>query len=113
MARAFNLGAVQGDAVVTLTATGTTAATAATCTADHLMVDVVTTTNRGVILKVGDAGEERWVSNGDSTEALYIYPPSGMKFNNQTADLHMLVPFGKAAAFKFLNATHIAAIVSG
>ncbi len=107
MARNFTLGAIEGDTVVTLTATGTTSTTAATVTADHLMVDVVTATARGVILKVMDAGQEAWIANGDSTESLYVYPPSGMKFNNQTADLHCLVPAGKAASFKFLNATHI------
>lgn len=112
MARNFTLGAIEGDTVVSMTATGITAATAATVTADHVMVDVVTTTNRGVILRAMDAGQEAWISNGDSTEALYIYPPSGCKFNNQTADLHVLVPYGKACSFKFLNATHIIANVS-
>ncbi len=112
MPRAFTLGALEGDTVVTMTATGTTAGTAATVTADHVMVDVVTASARGVILKTMDAGQEAWISNGDSTETLFIYPPSGMKFNNQTADLYCSVPAGKSASFKFLNATHIIANVS-
>lgn len=112
MARNFTLGGIQGDAVVTLTATGTASTTAATVTADHVMIDVVTASARGVILKVMDAGQEAWISNGDSTETAFVYPPSGMKFNNQTADLHVAVPAGKAATFKFLNATHIIANVS-
>lgn len=112
MARSFTLGGIEGDAVVTMTATGTTSTTAATVTADHVMVDTVTTTNRGVILRAMDAGQEAWISNGDDTEALYVYPPSGGKFNNKTADLHVLIPSGKSASFKFLNATHIIANVS-
>ena len=112
MARAFTLGAVEGDAVITLTAAGTTSTTATSVTADHVMVDAVTATARGVILKTMDAGQEAWISNGDATETLFVYPPSGMKFNNQTADLHFSVPAGKAVAFKFLNATHIIAVGS-
>lgn len=112
MPRGFTLGSIEGDTVITLTAAGTTAATATTVTADHIMVDVVTASARGVILKTMDAGQEAWVSNGDSTETLFVYPPSGMKFNNQTADLYCSIPAGKSAAFKFLNATHIIANIS-
>ncbi len=112
MPRAFSLGALEGDTVVTLTATGTTAGTAALVTADHLMVDVVTTTNRGVILRAMDAGQEAWIANGDSTETLFVYPPTSCKFNNQTADLYCSVPAGKSASFKFLNSTHIIANIS-
>ncbi len=112
MARGFNLGALEGDTVVTLTATGTTAATAALVSADHVMVDVVTASARGVILRAMDAGQEAWISNGDSTETLFVYPPTSSKFNGQTADLYCSIPAGKSASFKFLNAVHIICNVS-
>ena len=100
-------GGIFGDASVALTAIGTTAATAATVLADWQMVDVVTSTNYGVILRAMNAGESGGVSNGDATEALWVYPPTGMKFNNQTANLQYIVPQGKAIYYTFLNATHI------
>lgn len=99
-----------GDVAVTMTAAGTTSGTAATVTADNLLVTVVTTTNRGVILRLMDAGREQWIGNADSTEPLYVYPPSGCQFNGQTANLHFLLPSGKAAVFKFLDATNILAV---
>lgn len=101
-----------GDTAATMTAAGTTAGTAATVTADHVLVTVVTTSARGVILRALDAGKESWIANADSNEPLYVYPPSGAQFNGQTADLYALVPSGKAAAFKFLTATQIIANIS-
>lgn len=110
MPRAFNLRDINGDVATSMTAAGTTAATAATVTADHVMVDVVTASARGIILRALDAAAEAWVGNADATETCYVYPPSGMKFNGQTADLHYALPAGKGVAFKFVNATHIIAI---
>ena len=99
-----------GDTAATMTAAGTTSGTAATVTADHVLVTVVTTTARGVILRPLDAGKEAWIGNADSAEPCYVYPPSGCQFNGQTADLHFMLPAGKAVAFKFISATQILAV---
>ena len=110
MARAFNPANFGGDAAVTMTAAGTATGTAATVTADHVLVTVSTSTDSGVILRALNAGEICSVGNGDATEVVNVYPPSGAKLNNQTADLPYVLPQGKAALFIFLNATNILAI---
>ena len=112
MARAFNLGAVEGDTVTALTAAGTTQGTATTITASHAIFTTVTSSAYGGILKLLDAGEESWVANADTVEPLYIYPPSGCQFNGRTANLHAVIPAGKSACFKFINSTQIIAVIS-
>lgn len=112
MARPLNPSNWGGDASVAMTATGTTAGTAATVLADHVLVTTSTSTNYCLILRALNAGEICSVANGDSTESINVFPPTGMKFNNQTANLHVLIPAGKSAIFIFLDATNIIANVS-
>ena len=107
--RQFNKKYILGDWVVGTTAAGTTAATATTLTADNVWVDVVTSTNNGVILKAFSAGETKSVINADSTDDLNVYPPSGASFNGETADLPVVLPSGRAAWFLSLTPTKIAA----
>lgn len=110
MARPLNPMNFHGDTAATMTAAGTAAGTAATVTADHVMVTVSTTAARGVILRTLNAGEVGSVTNGDSTEPVYVYPPSGGQFNGQTADLPYILPAGKAMQYRFLSSTQVSAI---
>lgn len=109
MSRQFNKKYILGDWQVGFTATGTTAATAATLTADNVWVDVVTSSANGVILKAAGPGETKSVVNADSADNLYIYPPSGASFNGATADYPVMIPAGAAAWFMHLSPTKIAA----
>lgn len=101
-----------GDTAATMTAAGTAAGTAATVTADHVIVTVSTTTNRGVILRALDVGRIGSVANADSTEPVYVYPPSGDQFNGQTADLYVMLPPGKSMLYIFINASQVIANIS-
>ena len=105
-----NLKYINGDWATGLTAAGTTQGTATTATADHIEVTTVTSSDYGVILKAGSAGQDRSVINADATEVLYVYPWSGAAFNGQTADAPLALPAGRAAWFKILSPTKIVAI---
>ena len=107
----WNPGGVIGDAAATMTAAGTTSGTAATMTADHVKVTVVTSSADGVILRAAAAGEIFSVCNADATEALKWYPPSGASFNGQTADLPAVIPAGDAAIAICINATNFNVVI--
>ncbi len=90
----------------TLAAAGTTQATAAAMNADMVMV---TSGTGGVILPALDVGQEVVVCNGVSTLDLNVYPISGGKINNATADLPLVLPSNKAARFKAVTALDVIA----
>jgi|SRR5687768_13221536 hypothetical protein len=93
------------------TAAGTTQATATAALADHVSAPTVTA-GAGVILKPGNAGEIRSVTNADQSNWLLVYPPVGAAFNGITANLPLTLPSAKAALFIFTSPTTIMAIFS-
>ena len=107
----WNPGGVMGDAASSMTAAGTTTGTAATMTADHIKVTVVTSSADGVIMRAANAGEVFSVSNADTVEPLKWYPPSGGSFNGRTADLPAVVPSGKAAIAICIDATNFNVVI--
>lgn len=105
--RQLNLQYMLGDSATGVTAAGTTAATATTLTADHSLVETVTSSANGVILKPGSARDIRSVHNADSADNLFVYPPSGAQFNGLTADFPLMLPAGHGAFFFFYSSAKI------
>lgn len=83
----------------TMAATGTTQATAAEVTADKVLVTTVTAAAAAVILPPGNLDQEQVIINGQGTHTLFVYPRTGGKLNNATADTAVELPPYKAARF--------------
>jgi len=109
MTSPLSLRTAVGTATDSQTSSGTTQATAATLLADHAVVESVAS-GAGVILKPAHGGEAFSVANGDASDALLIYPPSGASFNGAAADTPLTLPPQRAAYFVFVSATKINAI---
>lgn len=106
----MTLGPIPGTVNLTAAAAGTTQATATPLAADHSLVTSATAGSaEGVVMKAGNANEFISVANGTSI-AISVYPPSGVKLNNQTANLPMVLPAGRTMWAVFLNAGNISAI---
>ena len=89
----------------TLAAAGTTQATAAECNADMVMV-TSGTQGAGVIIRPLNVREEQVVCNGTSGTSsidLYVYPRSGGQINNSGANVHLILPSGRAARFRAID----------
>jgi len=83
-----------------IAAAGTTQATAAEMPAYMVMV---TSGAGGVILPPLNRDEEAVVCNGLSDSNINVYPRSGGKINNSTADLAVELPSNKAARFRAID----------
>src|SRR5262249_45514413 len=91
----------------TITAAGTTQATAVECNADTVMVTAGTASS-GVLLRPMNVKEEQIVCNGTDGNAstgidLFVYPRTGGKINNMTANTPLLLPAGMAARFRAID----------
>lgn len=93
--------------VATVAPAGTTQATATTATAQDMLVTSATA-NQGIVLKALPAFSTASVTNGSSAN-IKVYPPSGGKINNGTADVAIIVTPGQRATFLYYNATNILA----
>lgn len=98
---------IDGDFAATVTAAGTTQATATTLPANHCLVTTVTDAANGVILKALAPGEVFSVANGDAGQTLKVYPPSGAAFNGMTANDPINLPVGFGAFGRFVSNTVI------
>jgi hypothetical protein len=87
----------------TMAATGTTQATAAEVIADKVLVTTVTATAAGVVLPPGNRDQDQVIVNGQGTHTLFVYPRSGGKLNNATADQALELPPYKAARLVGVN----------
>ena len=85
----------------TLTAAGTTAADAAVVNADTVLLTGANAA--GAILQDMDLNQEVVIVNGEASASFFIYPKSGGKFNNATADRPVTLPPNRAARFKAIN----------
>jgi hypothetical protein len=89
---------------VEMAAAGTTQATAAELTADRVMVTTITEASaEGVILPLGNLNDEVFIINGHATANLFIWPRSGGKLNNASADSNLTLPPNRAAHFRGIN----------
>lgn len=57
----------------------------------------------GVLLPPLNVNEEAVVCNGLSTADISVYPRSGGKLNNATADLPLVVPTNRAVRFRAID----------
>src|SRR5262245_62635356 len=85
-----------------MSAAGTTQTDAAEITADYVLVTTVAA-GSGVLLPAGNLSDEVVIVNGHATESLLIYPRSGGKLNNATADAALTLPANSAAHFIGIN----------
>lgn len=83
-----------------ISAAGTTQATATEMPAYAVMV---TSGTGGVILPPMNKSEEAIVCNGLSTADISVYPRSGGKLNNDTANLPLVVPTNRAVRFRAID----------
>ena len=103
----MTLGSAPGTVDRAISAAGTTQATATVLPADHNLVTTATQdTADGVILRPGNANEMVTVANGTSG-SIEVFPPVGARFNNQTANLPMVLPPGRGMIAIFQNANFI------
>lgn len=84
----------------TIAAAGSTQATATEMPAYMVMV---TSGSGGVLLPPMNKDDEAVVCNGVSTIDLSVYPRSGGKINNSTADLPLVLPANRAARFRAID----------
>lgn len=83
-----------------IAATGTTQATAAEMPSYTV---TVTSGTGGVILPPLNKNEEAVVCNGLSDVEINVYPRTGGKLNNATANLPLLVPNNRAVRFRAID----------
>ena len=94
----------------TVTAAGTTQATATAITAD---VNVVTTatTGQGVILYAGVGGDSQVVYNS-TTADIKVYPPTGVAINQLAANSGFILAPRTACEVQLMTATAAVAFLS-
>ena len=94
--------AIQGTLDAAVAAAGTLQSDATLLAADFSLVTTVAA-GSGVILPTLVATDDMVVANGSATASLLVYPPSGGKLNNATANLPLTLPSNRAARFICLN----------
>lgn len=103
--------AIVGDMDSAVTATGTTAADAYTVRA---AVTVVTggAATTGVVLRVANKGDTYEVINNSTTDK-NLYPPSGGKLNNGTADIGAVLLPGATAVCRCTGTVDYSVLSNG
>ena len=102
--------AINGDAVNSLTATGSTQADALALPAANNFISTAAAST-GVILPAGNAGDCVFVYNGGaSTET--VYPPVGGTINNLSANTGLALATLKSGWYVYRNAITIASMLS-
>lgn len=91
------------------TSAGTSQTTATTAAGDDVYLASVSS-GTGIVLQGGNPGDIIWVTNGDTTNALLVYPPSGAAFNGSSANAAVTVPAAHSAMFKFITNNIIGAL---
>ena len=98
--------AVLGSVSATATAAGTTQATGTAITTVKTMA-TTGTEGQGFLLPAAmQAGDEGKFCNGTAA-TLYLYPTSGGKINNQSANVPIAVAAGKAVTFTYVGASDV------
>jgi hypothetical protein len=96
-----------------LSPAGTSQTDAAPITTKHALVASFTA-GAGIRLLQKQSAEFEWgtIFNGDSEDAVLVYPWSGAAFNGQAANAPLTLPAGKGAMWVYLNATTLGVIFS-
>jgi hypothetical protein len=90
----------------TITATGTASASATEINAD-LCAITAGTSGAGVRLDAMNPKDKRKVANYSSTSEYYVYPASGGKINNRTADYGVLLPPNAVMEFECVDSVNV------
>ena len=98
-----------GNNVTSVSAAGTTQATATELTGDWAKVSTVGA-SAGVILVEAPFPSPKGVMNAAAANELRVYPWSGAAFNGRTTNDPLVLPVGRAALFICLSSTDIFAI---
>ena len=104
--------AILGDLALTVSAAGTTQGTATLLSASNSIVTTVGA-GSGVRLPVTptvSAGDRLHVAN-HGANTLTVYPPTGGKLSNRTANMPALIAPNKSADFLCLNGTDYSALL--
>lgn len=99
MARAIN-----GGVNAAVAAAGSTQGTATAINAGHNVVTTVAASS-GVILPACETGDEIFLWNGTSTNALTVYPDTGATINQLPANIGVLLSPYTGAIFKRASST--------
>ena len=102
--------AINGSMNASVSAAGTTQATATAIGAANFMVTTAAA-GSGVILPQGQPGDEIDGFNGTSN-SFYVYPPTGAKFNNLSTNGGILLGPGTSATFKQWTTTQYTVLMS-
>lgn len=106
MAKALN-----GDFNTSVSAAGTTQGTATELKSSVNSVTTVAASS-GVILSACDIGDDQWVYNGQSVNALTVYPDYGASINQLSANIGIQLAPYTGALFKRVTSTAWLAILS-
>ena len=93
----------------TISAAGTTQATATEMPSYVVMVTSATN-SQGVLLPPMNKGEEAIVCNGVTDVDIFVYPRSGGKINNYSADIHLWLSANSAARFLAIDGLNVIAL---
>lgn len=98
---------------LSLAPAGTAQSDAAPVSTQHSLVASFTA-GAGIRLQQFQCAGFEWgtIFNGDSADAVLVYPWAGAAFNGQTANDPLTLPAGKGAMWVYLNATTLGVIYS-
>ncbi len=93
-----------GSMAQTFTVAGTTQATAANITTVFTLVTTATEGQGGILPASMSVSDQCTVANGTTVD-IYIYPPTGGKINNSTANIPICIPPNSAIDFTCVDGT--------
>lgn len=96
---------------ITALAGGANSASTPLLSATMNVISTCATLNDSVKLPIADAGDELWVRNNGAAGAA-VFPQSGGKINNGTADAALAVANAKTALFKCLDGLNWVAVIT-
>ncbi len=102
--------AITGGVLNTLTATGTTQATAYTVNLGTAFFSTVGASS-GAVLTAGAPGDDVWIYNGGAN-TLTVYPPSGAKINGGSTNAGVSLGTNTSMFLRCISATQWVAILS-
>lgn len=102
------VGALLGSMSQTFTAAGTTQATATQITTVFTLITTATEGQGGILPSGLGVSDQLTVANGTTVD-VYVYPPTGGKINNSTANIPICLPPNTAIDFTCVDGTNFMA----
>lgn len=97
--------AIVGSVAQTFTAAGTTQATATAIAAVTTFITTATEGQGAILPASMNSGDQATVGNA-TTVSVYVYPPTGGKINNATANIPMMIAPSTAVTFVCVDGTN-------